>query len=281
MSRIAALALLVVASGAGAVVIRDDVDDAKYRVAASTFSALADLPTEGHGVLIAPQWVVTAAHAVAWQPHMKVLVVNGSPRAVERLVLHPGYKKLPQEMIDTAMKSGDASSAMEFLASSDDVALVKLTFPISDVAPAKIYQGSLLGKVVQIIGKGATGTGVSGHDPSGPNRTDLRHAFNTVSAAEGRWLSYVFDKQPAALPLEGMAGNGDSGGPLLVAIGSQLQVAGLTSWKRVDGNPAAFRPGKYGQTNYGVHLSYYTEWIEATMASASTSKKHRSAAAPG
>lgn len=281
MSRLAFFALLVVASSAGAVVIRDDVDDAKYRVAASTFPALADLPTEGHGVLIAPEWVVTAAHAVAWQPHVKVLVVNGSPRVVERLVFHPGYKKLPQEMIDAAMKSGDASAAMEFLASSDDIALVKLASPVRDVAPAKIYQGSPLGKVVQIIGKGATGTGISGHDPSGPNRTDLRHAFNTVTTSEGRWLSYVFDKQPAALPLEGMAGNGDSGGPLLVAIGNQWQVAGLTSWKRVQGNPAAFRPGKYGQTNYGVRLGYYAEWIETTMTSARQSEKQRSAAAPG
>ena len=281
MSRLAALVLVVVASSAGAVVIRDDVEDSKHRLAASAFPSLADLPVEGHGVLIAPQWVVTVAHAVAWQPHMKVLVVNGSPRAVEKLVFHPGYKKLPQEMIDAAMKSGDASAAMDFLASSDDIALVKLVSPIRDVAPAKIYQGPSLGKVVRIVGKGATGTGRAGHDPAGPNRTDLRHAFNVVSVSEGRWISYIFDKPPGALPLEGMAGNGDSGGPLLVGVGHHSQVAGLTSWKRVDGNPGTFRPGKYGQINFGVRLAHYADWIKATMASGSPTEKHRAAAAPG
>jgi hypothetical protein len=210
--------------------------------------------------------VLTAAHAIAWQPNIEVIVLNGAPRAVEKIVFHPGYKKLPQDIIDSAMKSGDASAVVEFLASSDDVALVKLASPVTDVVPVKIYRGSALGKVVQIVGKGATGTGAMGHDPMGPNRTDLRHAFNTVSTSEGRWLSYVFDGPPTALPLEGIAGNGDSGGPLLVAVGDEWQVAGLTSFKRVDGNAMTVRPGKYGQINYGVRLGNYLEWIETVIA---------------
>lgn len=275
MSRVAILLLLAVAYGAGAVVIRDNVEDSKYRIAGSAFPALADLPTEGHGVLVAPQWVVTAAHAVAWQPHMQVVVLNGSARTVEKLVFHSGYKKLPQEMIDAAMKSGDASAAMEFLASSDDIALVKLAAPVTEVAPAQIYRGSLSGKIVQIIGKGATGTGANGHEPHGPNRTDLRHAFSRVSSSQGKWISYVFNKPPTALPLEGVAGNGDSGGPVLVAVGDEWRVAGLTSWKRVDGNPAIFRPGKYGQISYSIRLGHYLKWIEATIASDTATEKHR------
>ncbi len=276
MSRLGVLLLLVLVSSAGAVVIRHDVSDFKYRVAASSFPSLVDLPVEGHGVLIAPQWVVTAAHAVAWQPQLKFVVVDGSPRAVNKLIFHPGYKQLPLEMIEAAMKSGNASAAMKFLASSDDIALVKLAAPVTDVASAKIYRGSSLGKVVRLIGKGATGTGALGHDPDGPNRTNLRHAFNLVTLSQGRWLAYVFDGPPNALALEGMAGNGDSGGPLLVAVDNEWHVAGLTSWKRVDGNPATFRPGKYGQINYGVRLGHYLGWIEATTASGSAAKRQRS-----
>ena len=265
MTRIALLLLLPVAYNAGAVVIRHDVDDSQYRVAASAFSALADLPTEGHGVLIAPQWVVTAAHAAAWQSQVKFVVVNGTSRLVEKVIFHPGYKKLPQDMMDEAMKSGDASAAMAFIATSDDIALLRLALPVTDVAPAKIHDGDLLGKTVRIVGKGATATGATGHEPNGPNRTDLRHAFNTVSRSQGRWLSYVFDRPPHALPLEGMAGNGDSGGPVLVAVGDQWRVAGLTSWKQVDGNPATFRPGKYGQTSHALRLGHYLAWIKATI----------------
>jgi len=281
MTRLTPLLLLAVACSAGAVVIRDDVADSEYRVAASAFPALVDLPAEGHGVLIAPRWVVTAAHAVAWQPDLEVIVLNGAPRAVEKIVFHPGYKKLPQDIIDSAMKSGDASAVMEFLASSDDVALVELASPVTDVVPVKIYRGSALGKVVQIVGKGATGNGAMGHHPHGPNRTDLRRAFNTVSASEGRWLSYVFDGPRTALPLEGIAGNGDSGGPLLVSVGDEWQVAGLTSFKRVDGNPHTVRPGKYGQINYAVRLGNYLEWIEAVIARDGAADTQRSAVAPG
>lgn len=54
------LILLAVSSATGPVVIRHDVNDSRYRVPASAFPALTDLPSEGHGVLIAPQWIVRA-----------------------------------------------------------------------------------------------------------------------------------------------------------------------------------------------------------------------------
>lgn len=281
MFRLTLLLLLAITGSTGAVVIRDDAGDAQYRVAASEFPALVDLPTEGHGVLIAPQWVATAAHAVAWQPEVKVVVVNGVPRAVEKVVFHAGFKKLPQALIDTSMKSGDASVITEFLASSDDIALVKLASPVSDVAPVKVFRDPAVGRQIQIVGKGATGTGAMGHSPHGPNRTDLRRAFNEVAASEGRWLSYTFRRPPEALPLEGAAGNGDSGGPLLVAVDDEWQVAGLTSWKRVEGNPAEFCPGMYGQVNVAVRLAHYLDWIEATIAADGVDGAQRLSGAQG
>lgn len=266
MRQLTLLALLFASSTAGAIVIRDDVDDARYRIPASDVPMLADVPGEGHGVLIAPRWVVTAAHAVTWQPEVPEITLNGVARKVARVVVHPGYRKLPQALIDAALRSGDATPAMDFLAAIDDIALIELAEPVADVAPATIFHGDARGKVVRIVGKGATGTGSAGHDPRGPNRTELRHAFNTISSADGRWLGYVFDAPRDALPLEGISGNGDSGGPILVAIGDEWQLAGVASWKRVEGNPAAFRPGMYGQSSYGVRLAHYAAWIEATMA---------------
>lgn len=66
MTRILLLILLAASSTASAIVIRDDVDDSEYRILASEFPALVDMPGEGHGVLIASQWVITAAHVLAW-----------------------------------------------------------------------------------------------------------------------------------------------------------------------------------------------------------------------
>lgn len=276
MTRYLLLAMLAASSTASAIVIRDDVDDSKYRVPASEFPALVDMPGEGHeghdmpgeghGVLIAPQWVITAAHAITWQSEIKHVVLNGTSRDVERLVIHSGYKKPPQELINQALATGDATLVMALLASSDDIALVKLTQPVTDVAPVTLYKDSdELGQIVKIIGKGATGTGATGHDPQGPNRTELRRAFNQITSAHDRWICYVFDKPPLALPLEGMSGNGDSGGPALIQVTGEWLLAGLTSWKVVQGNAAAVRPGLYGQTSCNVRLSHYVEWIERVI----------------
>jgi hypothetical protein len=266
MTRFLLLMLLAVSSTAGAIVIRDDIDDAKYRIPASGFPALVDLPGEGHGVLIAPQWVITAAHALPGHTELKQVAINGVSRNVERVVVHSGYKTLPQEMIDQAMASGEAMLIVVFLASSDDIALVKLTQPVTDVAPVAIYKDSdEPGRIVEIVGKGATGTGTVGHDPGGPNRTELRRAFNKITSAHDRWFCYVFDKPPSALPLEGMLGNGDSGGPALIQVEGQWLLAGLASWKVAQGDVRTARPGLYGQTACNVRLSHYAEWIEGVI----------------
>lgn len=254
------------ASTASAIVIRDDVDDAKYRVEASEFPALADIPVEGHGVLIAPDWVITAAHTLTWQAAVKQVTIGGVAREIERIVIHPGYKQPPQELISQAVASGEAILVLVELGSSDDVALIKLKQSVTDVAPVTLFRGSdEPGQIVKIYGKGATGNGATGHDRRGPNRTELRRAYNRITSAHGRWLCYVFDAPPAALPLEGKTGNGDSGGPVLLEVDGQWVLAGLAAWGVVEGHAVNTRPGLYGQTTCNVRLSHYVEWIESVV----------------
>lgn len=270
MTRLFLLALLAVSSTTSAIVIRHDLDDAQYRVPASEFPALVDMPGEGHGVLIAPQWVVTAAHAVTWQPEIKTVVLNGIPRDVERLVVHPGYKKPSHELIQQALGTGDATLVMVLLASSDDIALLRLKLPVTDVSPVVINKGGdELGQVVRIIGKGATGTGATGYDAHASHRTELRRAFNRITSADGRWMCMVFDNAPSGLALEGITGNGDSGGPALIQVQDQWLLAGLTSWSVVQGHAATARSGLYGQTSCSVRISHYVDWIESMQASPS------------
>src|SRR5687767_9222485 len=184
MTRLLVLALLVMSFSAGAIVIRDDVDDSKYRVPASEFPALVDMPGEGHGVLIAPRWVITAAHAITWQSEIKQVTINGTSRDVERLVIHPGYKKPPQELLDQALATWDWTLFRVLLSSSDDIALLKLSQPVTDVSPVAFHEGDdEFGNIVKIMGKGATGTGVTGYEFSDSHRTELRQAYNKITSA--------------------------------------------------------------------------------------------------
>lgn len=262
-----AMLLLALSSPSDAIVVRHDVDDSNYRIAASEFPALVDMPGEGHGVLVSPQWAITAAHTLPWHSELKQVVIAGTPRDVERVVVHPGYKRLSQDLIDQALATGEWMLAVVQIASSDDIALIKLAQPVTDVAPVPIHTGGdELARIVKIIGKGATGTGATGHDPAGPNRTQLRRAFNTITSAHDRWFCYVFDDPASALPLEGKTGSGDSGGPALVQVGDQWALAGLAAWGFIHGDVRITRPGLYGQFTCNVRLGHYIGWIEEVMA---------------
>jgi hypothetical protein len=263
MKRLLLLPLLLVSLGVHAIVIRDDVPDEEYRVEASAFPALVDLPHEGHGVLIAPQWVLTAAHATQWHP-ITAVMLNGECLPVEQVIVHPGYLRLPE-----SLTSGDAEPAMRFLAGSDDIALIKLAKPVSGTKPVALYSGHAeLGKPVVLFGKGATGNGRSGQ-MEGSNRTELRRAENVVSAVQDRWLVYGFQPGPPAPRHLGILGNGDSGGPVLLRHNGRWELAGLASWKYATGSLASFHPGLYGQQNYQVRVSHYLAWIRAVLAGGS------------
>jgi hypothetical protein len=263
--------LCMIPAAAAAIVIKPGVPDSKYLVPDSAFPALVDLPGEGQGVLIAPSWVVTAAHATQGYMLGKVWI-HGKWRDVAHLFLYPGfrheYARFKQAAEDPTPKNWPALKST--LASIHDIALIELVEPVEDAKPVRLYRSSdEQGKVVEILGKGATGNGNVGEYRDSPHRSRLRRAYNQIVSAQGQWLNYRFDCNAQALALEGVLGDGDSGGPLLIRAAGEWKLAGLSDWKHWPKGHSQFVAGICGQEFSNSRISYYAKWIDDVIAAKS------------
>jgi hypothetical protein len=108
------------------------------------------------------------------------------------------------------------------------------------------------------------------------NRSSFIRAENKITAASEQWITYYFDHGNEGLPLEGMQGSGDSGGPALIHNDGVDYLAGLASWDVYEGDLADFKAGVYGLGAQLIRLSYYADWIDEVMQwpDAVLSKRH-------
>ncbi len=240
-----------------AIVIRHDVDESKHLVPEPGPEYLVDLAYEGHAVLIAGRWLVTVAHTLFHDYAGMELSIGGETYTISRVVVHPDYQALPSTSLE-----GDSEPLMRLLSARSDIALIELASEVSGVEPITIYRGDgERGLRVEILGRGSTGNGVVGEVAASKADRTLRRCENIISETSDRWLSYAFDRPESALPLEGMHGSGDSGGPSVATIDGQPYLVGLSSWQYYEGGLDDFIGGRYGVVAFQVRISAFAEWI--------------------
>lgn len=190
------------------------------------------------GTLIAPQWIVTAAHVATYMQTSDTIVIGQEKRVIGQLVIHPDWD---EERVGSQGVT--------------DLALIKLESPVTHVKPARLYRGrEEMGKRISILGWGRTGDGV---DPSLVRDGKFRQGFNIIEEADER-LRFRFDAPGSkmAVELEAVSGPGDSGGPAFITKGEHRYLAGVSSFQQDE-----TYPGIYGVMENYERISNHVEWL--------------------
>lgn len=203
------------------------------------------------GSLIAPNWVLTAAHCMEGEVPSGIEVLarftdlddssGAEIRGVRGIFVHPGYADLSGDLVN-------------------DIALILLDSPITSVAPlaySRSASPSPLNDAVRAIGWGDTKS-----SPRFPNELQMVDlSLTPISVARRVYASNRLDIRHLAAIAPGKdTCGGDSGGPLFDLDGDLGDpiVLGITSF----GLNCAERgvPGIY------ANVGNYVDWIDAFLA---------------
>lgn len=240
--------------------IRDDQPDSAYLnlgadpAYASVGSLVINGAINGSGILIAPDWVLTAAHLLD-AASSGTFTISGVAYTSTGFYKNPGW-------------NGSSYNG-------NDIGLVHLGSSLDAIPPAMLYTGTAeSGQVGTYVGYGFTGTGLTGYQTAlGIQKRAFQNVIDGHFGNPSIVLGSDFDNpnnpadngfgSPTPLLLEGNVAPGDSGGGVFITIGSQAYLIGVTSFDAyADGTPNS----DYGDASGFGRVSTFLPWINSTIA---------------
>lgn len=240
--------------------LRHDVDEARYLELGKAFPAVVQVGGLGSGVLVARDWVLTAAHV----PEMIQRGSRGAPLRVTigakecevKRVVVPPERALERELHDIALLQ---------LADFAPEEVVPHSFWEEDVEPGAEFVLAGWG----VLAQGDKGVEVTPESMAAPTRA-RRAGWNRVERfdPEKGLLIARFDAPGAGLELEAAPCLGDSGGPALLREGAgeagpTWRVIGVIA--HVEDTDADRIVGEYGDEFALTFVAGYADWIRATL----------------
>jgi hypothetical protein len=258
-------ATMLLSTPARAATIRDDQPDSGYLDlgARPEYASVGKLVNSwgyaGCATLIAPDWVLTAAHSLV-AASSATFTINGTSYGSSGLFLNPGWQ------------NGNPLAGYDF-------GLVHLSAPVLGINPATLYTGSSeFGQIATFVGFGFTGTGLTGYRTLDNRKRAFQNVIDGDFGNPGVLLASDFDNPRSAadnafgdaapVGLEGSVAPGDSGGGVFLTIDSQTYLAGVISFVA---NTDASGNSDYGDVNGFGRVSAFTPWILSTIPEPSAS----------
>lgn len=230
------------------IIMRHDVDESEYIALAENYAGSAIRLNAGCGTFILPNVIITAAHVSSVPQIGDDVTVDGNKYGIKKIINHPEF---------------DMSRSI-----ANDIAIIILEEDVPGVELAKLYYNNdEVGKEIIFAGTGWAGTGDKGMVEGAINKDrKMRAAQNRVDGVrDDGFIRFSFDAPDSedALPLEGISGPGDSGGPALWFDGEQAYIIGVSSHQ--NGRGMGKPEGVYNVYEFYTRVSEFTDWIETEL----------------
>lgn len=223
---------------------------------AAAFASVGSLARTGggvfSGVLVTPDYVLTAAH----------VVFGSSPGSFSFNVNYTGIAAEQRQFAVDAIHVAPGFAG--FLTNGEitfgDLALVHLATPVPAAVPILPLADSAIpaDALITLVGYGGTGANVKRR---GTNLAELLLAPGDGQPAAA--FAYDYDTVPPKTVLEATVVGGDSGGAVFVEASGELRLAGISTFSWTSPSEPGVGPVRGGG---GMILSAYRPWIDQVTA---------------